>query len=54
MPEADDDVEADPEQGEPAGPVASAQQEDSCDDGEDADELDPESVILKQVAWVEL
>jgi hypothetical protein len=53
MPEADDDVEADPEQGKPTRPVVSAKEEDSGDDGEDANEFDPQGVVLEQVVWVE-
>src|SRR5262245_53725439 len=52
-PEANDDVERDPCHGEPAGPVASAEHKDAGNNGKNADELDPEGVVVQELVQVE-
>jgi hypothetical protein len=54
MPEADDDVESDPEQGKPTRPIVSTKEEYSGDDGKDANEFDPQGVVLQELMRIEL
>ncbi len=45
---AEDDVGCNPRKRQPAGPILTAQHENSTDDGHDLGECDPEAVLLQR------